>query len=220
MKIIMAIREFILNNFLIKILSIAFAIILWFFVTSKGKIEVNFNVPLEFRKIPSSFVIVGDVNEYIDVRLKGRDSAIGGLSAGQISAHLDLSDAKPGDNIVYLSPENIVVPPNIEVMRINPKAVKLRLEPLIRREVRVMPETIGMPGKGYSVKEIEVSPLTVTVEGAESVINKLSSVKTEVISLSGIDKRETLLDVKLNLYGRDVKIINRGYVKVRIILTR
>ena len=84
-------RELILNNFLIKILSLFFAIVLWFFVTSKGKLEVNFNIPLELRKIPSSMVVVGDVTDYIDVRLKGRQSAIEGISSGQISAHIDLS---------------------------------------------------------------------------------------------------------------------------------
>ena len=101
-------RELILNNFLIKILSLFFAIVLWFFVTSKGKLEVNFNIPLELRKIPSSMVVVGDVTDYIDVRLKGRQSAIEGISSGQISAHIDLSNANHGENTIYLSPQNIM----------------------------------------------------------------------------------------------------------------
>lgn len=213
-------RELILNNFLIKILSLFFAIVLWFFVTSKGKLEVNFNIPLELRKIPSSMVVVGDVTDYIDVRLKGRQSAIEGISSGQISVHIDLSNANHGENAIYLSPQNIIVPPNIEVMRISPKAVRLKLEPLVKREVKVTPETAGAPAMGYRLKGIEVSPATVTVEGAESAVNRLSLIKTEVINLSGMNKRETFLDVNLNLYGRDIKVLNGGYVRVKIILTK
>ena len=84
-------RELILNNFLIKntFPFLCYSpVVLW---TSKGKLEVNFNIPLELRKIPSSMVVVGDVTDYIDVRLKGRQSAIEGISSGQISAHIDLS---------------------------------------------------------------------------------------------------------------------------------
>ena len=98
------------------------------------------------------------------------------------------------------------MPPNIEVMRISPKAVRLKLGAAgKKREVKMTPETAGAPAMGFRLKGIEVSPETVTVEGAESAVNRLSLIKTEVINLSGMNKRETFLDVNLNLYGRDIK---------------
>ncbi|OGW48574.1 MAG: hypothetical protein A2Z50_05350 [Nitrospirae bacterium RBG_19FT_COMBO_42_15] len=216
----MDIKNFIFNNFLIKLFSLFFAIILWFFVTSQGKLEVNLNIPLELRKTPSNMLIVGDVTDYIDVRLKGRQSVIGSLSAGQISAHLDLSNAQTGENVIYLSNENVVMPPNIEVTRISPKSIRIRLEQIAKKDVNVIPEIIGTPPAGYRLKSIEINPQTVAVEGAEGVVNRLSAIKTEPINLSAIEKKETVLDVKLKLNGRDVKVTNDGYVKVRIILSK
>lgn len=216
----MDIRNLIFNNFLIKLFSLFFAIILWLFVTSQGKLEMNLNIPLELRNAPSNMLIVGDVADYIDVRLKGRQSVIGSLSAGQISAHLDLSNAQTGENVIYLSSENIVMPPNIEVMRISPKSIKIRLEQIAKKDVNVIPEIIGTPPAGYRLKNIEVNPQTVAVEGAEGVVNRLSIIKTEPINLSAIEKKETVLDVKLKLNGREVKVINGGYVKVKILLSK
>ncbi len=216
----MNIKSLIINNFLIKIFALFFAVVLWYFVTSEGKLEVNFNIPLEYKKIPSTMLITGDVADYIDVRLKGRQSVVKGLSAGQVSAHLDLSNAQQGENIIYLSRENVVVPPNIEVARISPKSVRVRLEQLVKRDVKVIPETVGMPSAGYRLKNIEINPQAVTIEGAESVVNRLPVIKTEAINLSSINKKETVLDVKLKLNGRDVKIINGEYVRVKIILVK
>lgn len=216
----MDIRNFILNNFLIKLFSLFFAIILWFFVTSQGKLEVNLNIPLELRKAPSNTLIVGDVAEYIDVRLKGRQSVIKNLSAGQVSAHLDLSNARQGENTIYLSHDNITAPPNVEVARVSPKSVKVRLEALVKKDVKIIPETSGAPPAGYRLKRIEIKPETVAIEGAESIVNKISAIRTEAINLSAIEKNETVLDVKLKLYGRDVRILDGGYVKARIICIR
>lgn len=216
----MDIRNLMLNNFLIKLFSLFFAIILWLFVASQGKLEVNLNVPLELRKAPSNMLIVGDVAEYIDVRLKGRQSVIKKISAGQISAHLDLSNARQGENTIYLSNDNITAPPNIEVARVSPKSVKVRLEALVKKDVKIIPETSGAPSAGYRLKGIEIKPETVAIEGAESIVNKISAIKTEAINLSAIEKKETVLDVKLKLNGRDVRILNGGYVKARIICIR
>ncbi|MBI5042772.1 MAG: YbbR-like domain-containing protein [Nitrospirae bacterium] len=143
-----------------------------------------------------------------------------GLSAGQVSAHLDLSNSQTGENIIYLLRENIVMPPNVEITRISPKSVKVRLEPLAKRDVKVIPETAGAPPAGYRLKGIEIKPETVTIEGAESIVSKVSAIKTEAINLSAIEKKETALDVKLNLSGRDVKVLNGGYVKVKVVLVK
>ena len=112
------------------------------------------------------------------------------------------------------------MPPNIEVMRISPKSIRIRLEQIAKKDVNVIPEIIGTPPAGYRLKNVEVNPQTVAVEGAEGVVNRLSVIKTEPINLSAIEKKETVLDVKLKLNSRDVKVINGGYVKVKILLSK
>ena len=46
---------------------------------------------------------------------------------------------------------------------------------------------------GYRLKNVEANPQTVSVEGAEGVVNRLSVIKTEPINLSAIEKKETVL---------------------------
>ena len=94
------------------------------------------------------------------------------------------------------------------------------MEQIAKKDVNVIPEIIGTPPAGYRLKNVEVNPQTVAVEGAEGVVNRLSVIKTEPINLSAIEKKETVLDVKLKLNSRDVKVINGGYVKVKILLSK
>src|SRR4030065_14098 len=97
------------------------------------------------------------------------------------------------------------MPPNIEVTRISPKSIRIRLEQIAKKDVNVIPEIIGTPPAGYRLKSIEINPQIVAVEGAEGVVNRLSAIKTEPINLSAIEKKETGLDVKLKLNGRGGK---------------
>lgn len=122
------IRENILNNLILKILSLLFAILLWYYVGSKGVIETNMIVPLELKNLPDSYFISGDVIDYIDVRLKGKENILSLLKGNQINLYLDLSNVKVGNNIFNLKPENINTPPNIEVTWINPKRINIKIE--------------------------------------------------------------------------------------------
>ncbi len=140
----MKLKNLIFDNIAIKIISIIFAIILWFYVASKDRIEVNFVVPLELKNIPTSTVTSGKVVDRVDIRLSGREGLLRRLNQKQISATLNLAGALPGENTFYLGPENFNLPPAVEIAGINPAVVKIKLEPLASRHPR--------PERGSSTK--------------------------------------------------------------------
>ena len=123
----MNLRGLIFDNFLIKLVSFFFAGTLWFYVTSKGDLEMNFAVPLELRNVPADLMIRGEVPNYVNVRLKGRQSVIRGLNPDQVHVGVDLSDARVGENHFTLTDENLRLPRAIDVVRIVPRAVKIRM---------------------------------------------------------------------------------------------
>ncbi|MBI5199714.1 MAG: hypothetical protein HZA09_06855, partial [Nitrospirae bacterium] len=53
-------KAFVFENFGLKLASLIFAIILWFFVMSRGKTEMSFQSPLEFRNIRKNLELVGE----------------------------------------------------------------------------------------------------------------------------------------------------------------
>lgn len=126
----MKIKNLIFDNIAIKLLSFIFAVILWFYVASKGRIETDLVVPLELRNVPTYMVIADKVIDHVDIRLSGRGSLIERLDQNQIKAHLDLSKAIPGENTFKLGPGNFNLPSTVEVLRIEPRVLKITLEPI------------------------------------------------------------------------------------------
>ena len=56
------------KNLFLKLLSLAFALILWFFVMGEQKQEVAFNVPLILKNIPDGLMVANEVPSQVDVR--------------------------------------------------------------------------------------------------------------------------------------------------------
>jgi hypothetical protein len=45
------------ENWVLKLLSLAFALILWFFVMGERKLEVGYAVPLELKNVPAGMMV-------------------------------------------------------------------------------------------------------------------------------------------------------------------
>ncbi len=63
----------------------------------------------------------------VDVQVHGLRGTLARLSADQIKARVSLSGARPGEITLRLLPEQIIVPPGVTVVRINPSRVRLLL---------------------------------------------------------------------------------------------
>ncbi|MBI3610965.1 MAG: hypothetical protein HY204_09735 [Nitrospirae bacterium] len=121
-------KSFLLDNYLIKIVSLIFAVALWLYVNSSGGVEMDLTVPLELRNMPTSLVVVGDTMDNVDVRVKGRERLLRAMTTSRIRAVLDLSNGRAGSNVYLLDPTAITVPPQVQITRISPRRIPIRLE--------------------------------------------------------------------------------------------
>jgi len=178
-------KKIFFENFLIKFFSLVFAVALWFHVVARGTSEVNFVVPLELRDIPQTLMVVGQVPGYVEVRLQGQEGLVKRLSVRDINAFVSLADAKAGESAFNLSPSNVTVPGTIKVAGISPSELKLRLEKVMRRELAVKPEVTGRPAPGCRVEGVVIFPRTLTAQGPESSLRKVTEALTANISVDG-----------------------------------
>lgn len=194
-----------LDNYPIKIVSLAFAIILWFYVNSRGGTEMDIAVPLELKNVPARLVVVGDIMDEVTVRVKGRDRILQTLATQPIRAALDLTDAREGDQVFFMDPSAIAVPANIQITRINPQRILVHLEPVLRKEIPVSAIVSGQPAPGYRIGRVETVPASVTVEGPRSIVDPLAQLVTEPIDVTGA--RKTFVhEAKLNLQGKQIQV--------------
>ncbi len=215
----MDIRKLLTEHWSIKLLSLGLALTLWFYVTSKGKTEITLAVPLELRNIPQALAIVGDVAGALDVRVQGQERVLRDITIGKkIFGVLDLSMSRAGENIVPISPDDIRRPSGVTVMHLSLSEVKVRLEPLVRRAVRLKPVLHGTPASGFRVAKVTVSPVKITVEGPSSIVNTLDVLQTMPIDIQGAGESITV-DPKIDYQGRSVKILDKN-IAVRIAMER
>jgi hypothetical protein len=209
-------RKSFLENLGLKLAAVLLSVALWFFATSRGQSEISIDVPLVFRNIPSGLEMIDNNIKTISLNIKGQERPIKNIKLSDIVIYIDLSKAKKGKSIYYVTRDNIKLPHSLTVLNINPSSVKVIIEDTITKTVKVRPVIIGEPEKGYYVKSVEVAPQIVVIEGIRSQVRKFNTIKTESLDITGSNETSTQ-ELKLDLTGKNIRTkINVIEVKVVI----
>jgi YbbR domain-containing protein len=174
-----------MTNLSLKVASLLLALALWFVIAGEKSSERGLKAPLELQNFPQGFELTGDLLDSVDVRLRASPGIIHRLSAGDVSAQIDLAGAEEGERIVHLSPQAIRVPFGVEVVKVTPSIVTLNFERTLQRSVPVRPRLLGRPALGYEVAEMTSEPAEVRISGPKSRVQEIESAFTEPVSVEG-----------------------------------
>src|SRR3989304_8771569 len=158
---------------------------------------------------------VGKIQERIGVRLKGGQGVVRDINPDKLSVSLDLSNASEGVRFYNLGPGNINVPDSIDVVRIEPRTIKIDMVRLKRKDVDVKVNLTGNPASGYRVKRISVNPPVITIEGPEAEVKDISSLEGLTINVTE-RKKSFSREVKIGTPQRNVRIIGKDVVIVDV----
>jgi YbbR domain-containing protein len=199
----------------LKLISILLAVILWYFVVSERSGEIAISIPLDFRNIPTSLIIIKNPEESINVRISGPATRLRGLSPKNVKAIIDLSDAKPGTAEFIIQPEHITLPRGLRVTMVSPASIMLRFDTLLKKSLPVEAILVGKPSEGFKLTGVSVDPPAVDIVGAQLELRGLQRISTEEVDISGLKKNE-IRKVPLNLAGLHIKSISKEEVKVNL----
>src|SRR6185503_13218993 len=198
-------RRIFLEDWSLKLLSLAIAIVLWLLVTGQNEpVTAHVNVQLNFIR-PQSLEISNDPPRTVDVMLTGSRNKLDDLTALDLVATVDISDQQPGERVLRLADKaQISLPQGVKVDGFQPSAIPIRLEPIVERQVPIEPKLEGKPPDGYQVYGVRPSKGSVLVRGPESRVNSLQKVLTESIWLTG--HKESFTASNLGIDVPDTKI--------------
>jgi len=175
----------VVSSLLLKVLSLFLAFVMWFVVSSPRRERVSeraFAAPLSLIGMRRDLVITTPVPDTVSVRLRGRASELRSLSSQNLEVTVDLGWAQQaGEVTITLRPQAINVPPEIEVVSIDPTKVRFRVEQVRQRVVPIRPFLVGELPSGYQAGEPTLVPDHALVSGPSSLIQKISEVATERI---------------------------------------
>src|SRR5213593_3419790 len=214
-----SLKHWLTYNWHLKLISLVLATMLWMMVATEASSELAMEVPLEYRNIPARMEITGDTTNSVQVRLRGSPNVVRDISPKNVSTTIDLSNMRPGEKIVPLSPQNVQAPFGAEVIRVNPSSIRFNLERTLTKTVPVVPTILGQPADGFEIGAVAVNPSKVEVEGPESRISTLASIATVPIRL---DRRQTHIEqaAELDVPDPQIRLRRPAPVAVRVELRR
>ena len=181
-------RKLFLEDWAMKLTALVITLGLWFGVTGLSTPTTKrFTVPLNLN-IASNAQIVNVPRQEVDIEISGDKRKIEQISRTELIAELDLTDMQPGDSVVSLSPENVVVKPlpqGVKTVEIIPRSIAVNLEAVEEKEIEVKVETTGNPAVGYEVYDNPSVPPTIRVRGPASVVRMLEFIQTDPIDITG-----------------------------------
>lgn len=206
------------TNFPLKVAAVVLAVAMWLFVISRGQTEVSMQVPVVVENVPAGLYVAGESAKTVVVDLRGHERFVRRLRPGDVTVVLDAGAVQKGDNKVRIKSEDVKAPAALKVTGIRPAAVDLDVEKTYAKTVPVYPVVDGTPKKGYKVTRTEVSPSEVVVSGGRRRVSFVSSVKTEVVDISGADKTVSH-EVALNGLDRGLSA-DPAVVVVKVIIAK
>lgn len=214
----MRLKALLLNNLMAKVFSLVFAVVLWAVVIGEKHGQLQLTVPLELINIPEKAVVVNDVPSNLSVLVQGPRTLLRTLSGRDIRRTVDLRGVGVGWTTIRILPDSLPVPRGVEVIRVTPATLDLKLEPLREVVLPVVPQLTGDVARGYRIEGVSVEPPKATLRGGESELVGLSGVRTRPVSVAqasaDVEERVGLELEGLHLVGiSPAKVL----VKVRVV---
>lgn len=183
----------------------------WFIITAKQGGIVTVTAPLKFHNLPEGLALVKSSPEEVEVQLKAFSSLTPSPKQIDITADMNLSKIREGTNSLSLKGSDFQLPLGVIVTGINPAVIKVTVEKKVRKSLLIKAKTTG----GRSRLRLKVDPPTVEAEGPEHIMERVDTVETEDINISGLEPGE-VMEKRLLSPAPQVKLLREEPVKVRL----
>lgn len=196
-------KDRLLNNIGLKIMSLLFAVVLWMMVVNVDNPvdeETFRNVPVQvlhgeiFTTKASTYSIL-DGNETVSVTVRARRKVLSDIRSTDITVTADIR------NRVSNSLSDATLPTDVAIKGFegdyveaftNPRNIQIEIEPSAQKDFTISVTTMGTPRDGNTLGKLVADPKIIRLGGAESQINRVKKV-VAVAQVSGLSKSQTVV---------------------------
>ncbi|MBO5691373.1 MAG: hypothetical protein J6R96_05905 [Spirochaetaceae bacterium] len=187
------------RNWPVKLVCFVLAVFIYFFyrsATIQGKtLVISLDVSSQGITLPAQ-----NIPKHMKVALKGRPEDIARITEKNITALVNLDYYTEEGK--FKVPVDIILAP--EIMEIEPLEVtadksflEINIVKKARKQLPVEAEIQGTPAAGYEITDIAISPSTVGVSGAKSILDAMVEVSTDEIS---VDEKRTSFSQNIGIH--------------------
>jgi len=205
------------NNWGLKLVSLVFAILLWYFVVGEDKIDTTIYIPVEIVNLPKDLVISNQFKKQLEATISGPRGLISGINRQRITRTINLAKATPGTIAIRNEPETIQFPRGITVSRIQPTHITLLIDELVEKELPVQARTTGAPANGHELAGVVFEPQTIKVSGPKAVVGREKLLTAKPIDISGL-KGPATIQVPLELRPALLELMGETVVTANVVI--
>ncbi|HIZ79362.1 MAG TPA: hypothetical protein IAA17_06195 [Candidatus Lachnoclostridium stercorigallinarum] len=185
-------KERLLNNFSLKLLSLLLAFFLWLLVVNvsnpmiDGSKEVQLEIENEdiLENAGLTYEIAGKSTVTVRYNVATLDAYR--IQASDFRAYIDLADLYDVTGAVPVNLEVVNNQSLISSPEVNPGVVQVETEELQRKRFDLTVTTTGEPEEGYALGDVTLDPEYLYISGPVSQVGQISSVGVE-IDVSGVN---------------------------------
>jgi YbbR domain-containing protein len=174
--------RWILDNLGNMLLSIVLAVLVWVVAVQEANpnVERTFStpIPIAVQNLPPGMITYGESARSVRVTLSAPQTAWDVLSADRINATIDLSGQLTGT--LELPVHVAVSDRTVQVTKIEPSVISLKMEPLTEAQLPVTLNVVGNPALGYTSQPVKAEPSSVSVSGPASLVQQIASIGGQV----------------------------------------
>lgn len=205
-------KEKLMNNLGIKLLSIPLAAIIWIIIINIDDPAITrpfSNIPIEFlnEDAISSLGKVYDVEEgnTVTVTVRGKRSVLDKIKYTDLQVTADLTQMTPFNKIELVASCPKFDYASLE-FTVKPKMLTINMEDKETKQVKINVEQIGEAASGFSVGTVEAKPNLIEVSGAKSVVNKIAEARVvvDINNASASFKEEQLIPKVYDEEGKEI----------------
>ena len=185
--------------------------VLWLSLTLQEQRMVSVDFPVEVSQVPDGLALVELPPSTVRVQLQGTGLDLIGL----VFTPPPIEVSATQQRVEVTEALDIPRANNARVESVNPRVIKLKTEPRVERRIPVRPRLSVKPAEAHElIEDPSITPDSVTVFGAESIISGLSAWPTDTLVLTDIrDTVRTTVSLKDTLQG----LVERSETEVGVV---
>jgi uncharacterized protein (TIGR00159 family) len=186
----------------------------WFTFTRGQTTFSSIKVPIEIIKKSPDIEIVNASPNNVKLTLSGPRVILRSVNVNDINLFVKVKEEKPGTYVYDLTAKNLSLPPGINILKLNPSKITIKLDKIITKILPVQVNWVGKLNPDILIKKCTPIPAKVKLRGPESILSSISTVYTEPIKVDGIKASGEVIS-RLQI-DPSIKVEDMGYeVRVR-----
>ncbi len=172
--------------------SLLFAFLVWVSVNLGNEFQTTIEVPVRVENLPPTKAIASALPKSVFVKIQGTGwKLLNSIISPNLRYTIDFSSLTRKDTLFTSKNlhERISFPAGIHIFLISPETVTVAIDSKISKKVPIIPDVNISYRRGFDIIGcMKAFPESITISGAQSLLNSINEWKTKPITLNDINE--------------------------------